>query len=129
MQSNDAADIEARKARFLRELKAHNLLMDCMTEVLENYEQTIKLRDNQPERDLDLLVAAMHGKGGKTYQAILQLCCSDFGEDALVLLRSNVNLMINLDCAPCTGEFLPRFESGATGCFGFLNPHLVFLRR
>jgi hypothetical protein len=35
---------------------------------------------------------------------------------------------IDLDCALPTGEFSPRFEVGATGGFGFLNPHLVFLR-
>ena len=33
-----------------------------------------------------------------------------------------------VDCAPPVGEFSPRFEGGATGSFGFLNLHLVFLR-
>src|SRR5207245_9614338 len=67
-----------------------------MNEVLDRSAEAIKVRETQPERDLDLLVAAMHGKAGKTYQAILELCLSGFGEDALVLLRSNINLMINL---------------------------------
>ena len=35
---------------------------------------------------------------------------------------------VALDCAPPVGEFSPRFEGGATGSFGFLNLHLVFLR-
>ncbi len=34
----------------------------------------------------------------------------------------------NLDCAPRTGDFSPRFEVGATGGFEFLNHHLVFFR-
>ena len=96
MEPKDIADIEARKTRFLCELKANNLLIDCMNEVLDKSEPAIKLKENQPECDLDLLVASMYGKAWKTYQAILQLCCSGFGEDALILLRSNVNLMINL---------------------------------
>jgi hypothetical protein len=96
MTVDDVADVEARKARFLPELKAHNLLIDSMNEILDSTGHSIKVRSTQPERDLDLLVAAMHGKAGKTYQAILQLCWSGFGEDALVLLRSNINLMINL---------------------------------
>ena len=33
-----------------------------------------------------------------------------------------------MDCAPSAGEFSPRFEGSATGSFGFLNLHLVFLR-
>ena len=33
-----------------------------------------------------------------------------------------------LDCAPPGGEVSPRFEGGATGGFGFLNRHLIFLR-
>jgi hypothetical protein len=33
-----------------------------------------------------------------------------------------------LDCAPPTGEFSPRIEGGATGGFGLLYCHLVFLR-
>ena len=94
--TEDSADIEARKSRFLRELNAHNLLIDSMNELLDNKEQAIKVRTTQPERDLDLLVAAMYAKAGKTYQATLQLCVSGFGEDALVLLRSNINLLISL---------------------------------
>ena len=89
------SDSEERKGRFLRELRAYDLLLSKVNEVLDRTAE-IKVRDTQPERDLDLLVAAMHGKAGKTYQAVLELCMLGFGEDALVLLRSNINLMINL---------------------------------
>jgi Family of unknown function (DUF5677) len=96
MIPEEKPDSEARKSRFLPELKAYDLLLGKMNEVLDRSEEAIKIRETQPERDLDLLVATMHGKAGKTYQAILELCLSGFGEDALVLLRSNINLMINL---------------------------------
>ena len=89
------SDSEERKGRFLRELRAYDLLLSKVNEVLDRTAE-IKVRNTQPERDLDLLVAAMHGKAGKTYQAVLELCMLGFGEDVLVLLRSNINLMINL---------------------------------
>lgn len=96
MISQEKPDSELRKNRFLPELKAYDLLLGKMNQVLDRSSDEIKVRDTQPERDLDLLVAAMHGKAGKTYQAILELSLSGFGEDALVLLRSNVNLMVNM---------------------------------
>ncbi len=112
MSLNDETEAKARKVRFLLELQASNVLIDSMNEVIDRYEGSIKLRENQPERDLDLLVAAMQAKAGKTFQAVLQLCCLGFGEDALILLRSNVNLMINLlyilsgDAAQRAGDFI-----------------------
>ena len=96
MAPENLTEVEARKIRFLSELKAYDLLLGTMNEVLDTSKQELKVRNTQPQRDLDLLVAAMHGKAGKTYQAILQLCLLGFGEDALVLLRTNINLMINL---------------------------------
>jgi hypothetical protein len=41
---------------------------------------------------------------------------------------ANKRIDVHVDCAPPVGEFSPRFEGGATGSFGFLNLHLVFLR-
>ncbi len=87
---------EARKLRFPKELKACNILIDCMNEVIDKYRGKIKTRGNLAEKDLDLLVSTMYGKGAKTFQAIIKLCCLGFGEDSLILLRANVNLVINL---------------------------------
>ncbi len=36
------------------------------------------------------------GKALKTFQGVHELCLTGWGEDALILLRSNVNLLINL---------------------------------
>ena len=55
----------------------------------------LKVRSDH-ERDLSLLVSAAFGKGLKTFDAITRLCLLGFGEDALVLLRSNINLLINI---------------------------------
>ena len=80
MISEDTAEIKARKTRFLFELTACDLLMKKTNEVLNRSEQEIKIRNAQSQRDLDLLVAAMHGKAGKTYQAILHCACMDLGK-------------------------------------------------
>ena len=43
-----------------------------------------------------MLVGASLGKALKTFEGIHELCLMGWGEDALILLRSNVNLLINL---------------------------------
>ena len=56
--------------------------------------RALRLRDSR-EKALSLLMIASLGKGMKTFQAISRLCVLGYGEDALVLLRANINLMIN----------------------------------
>ena len=85
-----------RMERFEKELRACSVLIECVNSVLERYEGKLTLKGNDTEKDLTLLVSAMFGKAGKTFRAVIELCCLGFGEDALVLLRSNINLMINL---------------------------------
>lgn len=89
-------DQEARKLRFQKELRASNVLIDCMNRMLSKNEGKIKTRDEVEENDLDQLVAAMFGKASKTFTAVLELSFLGYGEDALVLLRSNINLLISL---------------------------------
>lgn len=96
MYPNEDTDKANRIERFRRELDACNVLIDCMNYVLDRYEGKLKLTDSEAEQDLQLLVCAMFGKAGKTFNAVIELCCLGFGEDALILLRSNGNLMINL---------------------------------
>lgn len=88
------ADDPERFQRFRREFRAQNILGDLVNEVLEQHGDKLKLKDGE-EHDLSLLVAASFGKGLKTFQSIARLCALGFGEDALILLRSNVNLLIN----------------------------------
>lgn len=83
-------------SKFRKEFEASNVLIDCMNEIIDKYKGRLKLKGNLAQQDLDLLVAAMFAKAGKTFQAILKLSSLGFGEDALILLRSNINLMVNL---------------------------------
>lgn len=90
------ADKEQRIKRFQREFDATDTLTKHMVVVQQKYNGKLKLRGDLAEKDLDLAVAAMFVKAEKSYEAIFELCARGFGEDATTLLRSNVNLMINL---------------------------------
>ncbi len=57
-------------------------------------EHVLRERDG-PDRPLSVVMVAMLGKAMKTFAAIERLCLIGYGEDAAVLLRTNVNLLIN----------------------------------
>jgi hypothetical protein len=86
-------DAEARFYRFEKSFKAEARVWDLVNEILDKAD--IKIRDGK-ERDLSLLVGASLGKALKTFDGVHELCLRGWGEDALILLRSNVNLLINL---------------------------------
>ncbi len=86
-------DVEARFRRFQKLFQLQGNLWDLVNNLLDHAE--VKLRDGD-ERDLSLLVGASFGKALKTFCGIHDLCLAGWGEDALILLRSNVNLLINL---------------------------------
>jgi len=89
-------DAGQRIDRFPKEIHAMEILVDSLNEIIVRSRDKIKLRPDQPERDLDLLVAVSFGKASKSFQAINNLCAFGFGEDSLVVVRANLNLMINL---------------------------------
>ena len=86
-------DMEARFTRFQKLFQLQGNLWDLVNDLLDHTE--VKLRKGD-EHDLSLLVGASFGKALKTFYGINDLCLVGWGEDALVLLRSNVNLLINL---------------------------------
>lgn len=88
-------DAEARFRRFEKLFKVQSRLYDLANVVLDQEAKKLKVRAAD-ERDLSLLVYASLGKALKTCYAINELCLIGFGEDAVVLVRSNVNLLINL---------------------------------
>lgn len=90
----DPEDRLDRFKRFERLFHAQNTLGDFINEILTNHEDQLKIRQGN-EHDLSLLIGASLGKGMKTFQAITSLCLMGYGEDSLVLLRSNINLLIN----------------------------------
>jgi hypothetical protein len=90
------AEDHGRYYRFQQEFKAQNLLGDLINEVFDQYNSQLTIREGE-ERDLSILVvAAVFGKAQKTFQTITRLCALGYGEDAIVLLRSNINLLINI---------------------------------
>lgn len=86
-------DAEARYKRFEKLFKVQARLWELANTLLDRHE--LKLRDGK-ERPLSVVVGASLGKAMKTFFGINDLCLAGWGEDALILLRSNVNLLINL---------------------------------
>lgn len=84
------AEAEDRNQRYEQFFRAQDFLGDRINEILEEYNDKMKVRHGS-EQNLSLLVVAALGKGMKTFQAITRLCLIGYGEDALGLLRSNIN--------------------------------------
>jgi len=66
-----------------------------MGQVFSNNSAKLHLAREMNDHDFRLLACAMFGKANKTFEAVLKLCATGYGEDALVLLRSNLNLVID----------------------------------
>jgi hypothetical protein len=86
-------DNHERLKRFERRFRIQFRMWDLVNALFD--QETLKLRGGD-ERDLSLLVGASLGKALKTFAGVHELCLMGWGEDALILLRSNVNLLINL---------------------------------
>jgi hypothetical protein len=95
LPSNLFPDALPRYNRFQRLFQAQDSLGDVINEILDTHPDKLQVREGE-ERDLSLLVSAALGKGMKTSQAVTRLCLLGYGEDALVLIRSNINLLINI---------------------------------
>lgn len=81
-----------RYRRFEQLFSAIGSLGDRINEIIDT--EALKLKKEHGPV-LSLVIALSFGKALKTLQAIDRLCLMGYGEDALVLLRSNVNLLIN----------------------------------
>lgn len=88
----DPAERVERYKRFERLFGAHNVLGDVVNRVLD---QRGELPLHEGEEDISRFIGAALGKALKTNQAIVRLCLLGYGEDAVVLLRTNVNLLID----------------------------------
>ncbi|MCI0626994.1 MAG: DUF5677 domain-containing protein [Acidobacteria bacterium] len=87
-------EAQQRYQKFERLFQAQNTLGDAVNTILDRHSEKLKVQEGE-EHDLSLVVAAGLGKAIKTFQAITRLCLLGYGEDALILLRSNINLLIN----------------------------------
>lgn len=85
-----------RMQRFSNEFSALRILIESVNQINTMHPGEVRLRGARPNRDLDQVVAGSFAKAAKSFYAINKLCSLGYGEDALILLRSNVNLMINL---------------------------------
>jgi hypothetical protein len=93
--SNMFPNVLPRYYKFQRLFQGQNTLGDIINKILDEHANRFQVHKDE-ERDLSLLVPAAIGKGIKTFQAIARLCLLGYGEDALILLRSNINVLINI---------------------------------
>ena len=84
-----------RYMRFKRHFKLQGDVGDRVNQMLDEEADKMKVR-NGKDRPLSALIGPALGKAVKTFQAVERNCVLGFGEDAAVLLRSNVNLLINI---------------------------------
>lgn len=84
-----------RYARFALLFRINGDVGDLVNRVLDEEGVKIQVRDGE-DRLLSAIIGPLLGKAMKTFQAIERLCLLGYGEDAAVLLRSNVNLLVNL---------------------------------
>ncbi len=88
----DSQERADRYHRFEHLFTALGSLGDRINGVIDAGSLTLK-QEHGPL--LSLVIALSFGKALKSLQATDRLCLLGYGEDALVLLRSNVNLLIN----------------------------------
>ncbi len=84
-----------RYARFARLFRLQGDVGDRVNQVLNEEADNIQVRHGE-DRLLSTIIGPLLGKAMKTFQAVERLCLLGYGEDAAVLLRSNVNLLVNL---------------------------------
>lgn len=84
-----------RYQRFVRHFRLNGDVGDAVNRVLDEEGEKSHERDGA-DRPLSVLIGTVLGKAMKTFQAIERLCLLGYGEDAAVLLRTNVNLLVNV---------------------------------
>ncbi len=89
--------VPERQGRFGALFDATTRLGELINAFLDQHEDLMEFRRDDSTRYLGLIVVASFGKALKTFQAIGRLAVFGYGEDALVLVRANVNLLINLN--------------------------------
>jgi uncharacterized protein DUF5677 len=89
--------VSERYGRLPALFDATGRLAELINAFLDQHEELMEFRRDDATRDLGLIVVASFGKALKTFQAIGRLAVFGYGEDALVLVRTNVNLLINLN--------------------------------
>src|SRR6267142_2368879 len=93
---NFFAEDPGRYERFQKHFITQNIIDDVIDEICEKHSDVLKEREGE-ERDLSRLISGLcFGKAHKTFHAIIRLCALGLGEDAAILLRSNINLLINI---------------------------------
>jgi hypothetical protein len=115
------AEDPGRFERFRLEFMSQRVIDDVMDAMLERYREAMKLRGGEEQELYRLVVGFCFAKAHKTFHATQRLCALGFGEDAAILLRSNINLLINM-------HFILRNDNPVERCKEFID-YSVYERR
>jgi len=108
------ADDPGRFERFRLEFMSQRVIDDVMDAMFERYGEALKPRDGKEKELYRLVVGFCFAKAHKTFHATQRLCALGFGEDAAILLRSNINLLINM-------HFILRNDDPVERCKEFID--------
>jgi hypothetical protein len=84
------AEARERMERFSVLFQAQDLMADVVHELSAN------LQGRRGEPGISMVVAAALAKAAKSSQAVIHLCTLGFGQDALVVLRSIIDIGISI---------------------------------
>lgn len=113
------AEDPGRYERFKQEFNAQHVIDDVIDVLLERYGDALKTRDEEEKDYLSRLVAGFcFAKAHKTFHATQRLCALGFGEDAALLLRSNINLLINM-------YFILKNDNPVERCKEFIDYSII----
>jgi hypothetical protein len=88
-------ETSARCNRHKTTFSAQDTLGEAFNKILDDPSAQLRPRAGE-EYDLSLIIGLAFTKGFKTFRAVTNLCLFGFGHDALLLLRSNINLFITI---------------------------------
>ncbi len=95
LAEDELQEATKRYMRFKRPFQLQGDVGDLVNQILDEEADKIAVRHGD-DRALSALIGPALGKAMKTFQAVERNCVLGFGEDAAVLVRTNVNLLINI---------------------------------
>lgn len=96
LNRNAFAGADERYDRFEWLYREIGLLTDIINEITTTYRDTHLKLSAGDGKEVSLIFATSVGKAMKTFHAISLVAVLGYGEDAAILIRSNIDLLINL---------------------------------
>jgi hypothetical protein len=102
-------EVGARYGRLEDIFRAHDTLATLINRILDEEGARMTVRDGR-EHLLSTFVSACLGRGMRDCEATSRLCLLGFGEQAMIVLRSTVNLLVNLNYILTDADPMDRLD-------------------